>query len=592
MLKKLSDVIAETLVEEAVGHVFAVSGGASLHLIHSIADNSNINHICNHQEQASAMAADSYSRVSGNIGVAMATSGPGATNLITGICCSYYDSVPALLITGNASTKRQTGSTGVRQIGFQETPIVEVVKPITKYAVSIQNPNDIVYELKKAIYIAKSGRPGPVLIDVPDDLQREMIDISKLKKFDAPKEQDLIKTSVNSINEALEMLKGSKRPVIIAGWGIHLSNTQKEFIHFAESLNIPVAFTWGAPDLMTHEHDLYIGTFGTHGMRHASFAVQNADVIFSLGSRLDTKSTGSPVSSFARDAKKIMLDIDMNELNKFKNFDLNFDILIHANLKDFFNHISNINLTNYSLKTKDWILQIKEWEESFNKLDGCENISTTQVNPYVFSKEISKNLPDNSKLLIDTGCSIAWLMQSLEIPESVRVFHDCNNTAMGWSIPAAIGAYFASDRKSAVTVVTGDGSFMMTSYELATIMHHSIPIKIFVINNQGYSMIQQTQEQWLDSKYIASSKSGGISFPNYQKIADAYDMDYFEMSDNSDISKISTVIKSIKPTICNVKVDDNFRVIPQVVFGKPNEDMGPLMPRDFFNKSMIVKPVE
>lgn len=592
MKKKLSDVIAEILVEEGVGYVFAVSGGASLHLIHSIADNPNINHICNHQEQASAMAADSYSRVTGNIGVAMATSGPGATNLITGICCSYYDSVPALMITGNASTKRQTGSTGVRQIGFQETPIVEVVKPITKYTALINNPSDIIYELKKAIYIAKSGRPGPVLIDIPDDLQREMIDVSKLKKFDATKEQEKINTSFSSIDAALEMLKGSKRPVIIAGWGIHLSNTQNKFIDFAESLNIPVALTWGAPDLITHEHELYIGTFGTHGMRHASFAVQNADLIFSLGSRLDTKSTGSPISSFARGAKKIMLDIDINELNKFKNFDLDFDILIHADLKDFFNHISKTNLTKFSLKTKDWIMQIKEWEENFNKLDGCENIQTKQVNPYIFSKEISKNLPDNSKLLIDTGCSIAWLMQSLKIPESVRVFHDCNNTAMGWSIPAAIGAYFASDKKSAVTVVTGDGSFMMTSYELATIMHHNIPIKIFVINNQGYSMIQQTQDQWLDSKYIASSMPGGISFPNYQKIADAYEMDYLELSSNSDVSKISAVIKSSKPTICNVKVDDSFRVTPQVVFGKPNEDMGPLMPRDFFNKNMIVKPIE
>ncbi len=592
MLKKVSDFIADILVEEGVKHVFAVSGGASLHLIHAIADNPDISHICNHQEQASAMAADSYSRVTGNIGVAMATSGPGATNLITGICCSYYDSVPTLLITGNASTKRQTGSTGVRQIGFQETPIVKVVQSITKYANSLTDPNNIEYELKKAIHIAKSGRPGPVLIDIPDDLQREMIDTKNLKKYKPSDDTKSPKDSNELIDAALDMLKNSKRPVIIAGWGIHLSNTQKQFVKFAESLNIPVAFTWGAPDLMNYEDKLYIGTFGTHGMRHASFAVQNADLILSLGSRLDTKSTGSPINTFARDAKKIMLDIDENELNKFSNFDLEFDLLLHMDLKDFFRKIEEKDLENYSINTEIWTDQIKSWKKTFNEIDSCAEIKTQQVNPYTFAKELSKELSNNTKLLIDTGCSIAWLMQSLEVPKSVRVFHDCNNTAMGWSIPAGIGAYFATNARSPITVVTGDGSFMMTSYELATIMHHKIPIKIFVINNQGYSMIQQTQDQWLDSKYIASSKDGGISFPSYNEIAKAYGIDYVEISNTTECSKISKIMDSNRAIICNVKVDEDFRVVPQVVFGKPNEDMGPLLPRDVFIKNMLVEPLD
>ena len=592
MHKKVSDFIADILVEEGVKHVFAVSGGASLHLIHSIADNKKISHICNHQEQASAMAADSYSRVTGNIGVAMATSGPGATNLITGICCSYYDSVPALLITGNASTKRQTGSTGVRQIGFQETPIVEVVKPITKYAVSITDPTEIEYELKKAISTAKSGRPGPVLVDIPDDLQREMIDVQNLKKYTTIEESLSEDKSQKLINSVFDMLKESERPVIVAGWGIHLSNTQKEFVKFAKTLNIPVAFTWGAPDLMHYQDNLYIGTFGTHGMRHASFAVQNADLIISLGSRLDTKSTGSPINSFAREAKKIMLDIDENELNKFSSFNLNFDLLLHMDLKDFFNNISDKQLEEFSMNTEKWVNQIKTWKETFKELDACSEIKTSQVNPYVFGKKLSKDLPNNSKLMIDTGCSIAWLMQSLEIPKSVRVFHDCNNTAMGWSVPAGIGAYFASEAISPITVVTGDGSFMMTSYELATIMHHEIPLKIFIINNQGYSMIQQTQDQWLNSKYIASSKDGGLSFPSYNEIAKAYGIEYIEISNTSECSKISNIMASNKAVICNVKIDEDFRVVPQVVFGKPNEDMGPLIPRDIFIKNMLVKPLD
>ena len=326
-LKKVSDIVAEILVEEKVTHVFAISGGASLHLIHSLADNSNIQYICNHNEQASAMAADGYSRVSGGTGVAITTSGPGATNLITGICCSYYDSVPSLFITGQVSTMRMKGETGVRQIGFQETPIVEVVEPITKYAYTIKDPSEIKYQIQKALFIAKTGRPGPVLIDIPDDLQRELVNPIELESYEVPQEE--IKSELDiAMKEIIDQIKIAKRPILIAGWGIHLSKTKYEFIQFAENLNIPIALTWGAADLIPFDHELYVGTFGTHGTRHANFAVQNADLILSLGSRLDTKSTGSPVNTFARDAYKIMIDIDINELNKFQHFDLKFDQLL------------------------------------------------------------------------------------------------------------------------------------------------------------------------------------------------------------------------------------------------------------------------
>ena len=313
-LKKVSDVVAEVLIEEKVSHVFAISGGASLHLIHSLADNKNIQYICNHNEQACAMAADGYSRVSGKTGVAVTTSGPGATNLITGICCSYYDSIPSLFITGQVSTMRMKGDTGVRQIGFQETPIVDIAQEITKYAYTIVDPEEIRYQLQKALHIAKSGRPGPVLVDIPDDLQRELVDPLKLKNFQAPAAQELPHLK-NSLQDTMDSIMNSRRPILIAGWGVHLSDTEAEFLKFAESFNIPIALTWGAADLIPFDHDLYVGTFGTHGNRHANFAVQNADLIISLGSRLDTKSTGSPVNTFARDARKIMIDIDINELN-------------------------------------------------------------------------------------------------------------------------------------------------------------------------------------------------------------------------------------------------------------------------------------
>ena len=591
-LKKVSDIVAEFLIEEEITHVFAISGGASLHLIHSLADNENIQYICNHNEQASAMAADGYSRVSGKTGVAITTSGPGATNLITGICCSYYDSIPSLFITGQVSTMRMKGDTGVRQIGFQETPIVDITEEITKYAYTIVDPEEVKYQLQKALHIAKSGRPGPVLIDIPDDLQRQLVDPLKLKNFQAPAAQELPHLK-ESLQDIIDSIMNSKRPILIAGWGVHLSHTEAEFLKFAESFNIPIALTWGAADLIPFDHDLYVGTFGTHGNRHANFAVQNADLIISLGSRLDTKSTGSPINTFAREARKIMIDIDINELNKFQYFDLKFDQLIHCDLKDFFNNFSKLEPTKDTSNYSEWLEQINKWKHQFISFDDPKGIATTQVNPYNFVDSIFNNLKGNEQIFIDTGCSIAWFMQSLRVKDKVRVFHDFNNTAMGWALPAAIGGYYANlKHQSPIIAIVGDGSFMMTSYELATVMHHNIPIKIFIMNNQGYSMIQQTQDQWMDSNYHASSEEGGLSFPNYKKLASTYNIKYFELNSGKDFSLIDEIMNDGNPLICNVCIDKDFRVSPQVKFGKPNEDMGPLLPRDMFKESMIIEPMD
>jgi len=487
---------------------------------------------------------------------------------------------------------RMKGDTGVRQIGFQETPIVDIAEEITKYAYTIVDPEEIKYQLQKALYIARSGRPGPVLIDIPDDLQRQLVDPLKLKNFKAPVAQDSPHLN-NSLHDTIDLIKNAKRPILIAGWGVHLSNTEAQFLKFAESFNLPIALTWGAADLIPFDHDLYVGTFGTHGNRHANFAVQNADLIISLGSRLDTKSTGSPINTFARKARKIMVDIDINELDKFQYFDLKFDQLIHCDLRDFFNNFSKLEPIEDTSNNLGWLKQINKWKHQFTSFDDTKSIATTQVNPYNFVDYISSNLKGTEQIFIDTGCSIAWFMQSLRVKDKVRVFHDFNNTAMGWALPAAIGGYYANlKHQSPIIAIVGDGSFMMTSYELATVMHHNIPIKIFIMNNQGYSMIQQTQDQWLNSNYHASSKEGGLSFPNYKKLASAYNIKYFELNSEKDFSLIDEIMNDPNPLICNVCIDKDFRVSPQVKFGKPNEDMGPLLPRDMFKESMIIEPID
>ena len=241
----------------------------------------------------------------------------------------------------------------------------------------------------------------------------------------------------------------------------------------------------------------------------------------------------------------------------------------------------------------NWALQINEWKKTFSSFDNTKNISTTQVNPYNFINRISDHLQENTKIFIDTGCSIAWFMQSMRVNKSVRIFHDFNNTAMGWALPAAIGGYYANLKNhSPIIAVIGDGSFMMTSYELATLMHHKIPIKIFIMNNQGYSMIQQTQDQWLDSNYYASSAQGGLSFPDYQKLSETYNLKYFEINSDNDFSLIKEIMDFDDALICNVCIDNDFRVSPQVKFGKPNEDMGPLLPREIFRENMIIEPID
>ncbi|QNJ30608.1 acetolactate synthase/ large subunit/ biosynthetic type [Synechococcus sp. PROS-9-1] len=595
VVKKLSDLVADFLSEKSVRHVFAISGGASLHLIHSVANHPSIDYICNHHEQASAMAADAYSRITGNLGVAIATSGPGATNLITGLCCSYYDSVPVLAITGQVNTTRMVGNTGVRQVGFQETPIVSICAPITKYAVQISDPLDILYELEKCFFIATSGRPGPVLVDIPDDFQRVLVDRSKCRKF-LP-DTDIVPTIYPNLNDSsayiISQLNISERPIIIAGWGVHLSGFKNQLLEFAENFSIPIALTWGAADLISASHPLFVGTFGTHGNRHANFAVQNADLIISFGSRLDTKSTGSPVNTFARQAKKIVVDVDPSELSKFSHFGLKIDSLILQDLK--FANLKPLihRAKEFSFASKlPWLDQIKDWKSLFTLMDdnARKSICTEKVNPYVVFDLLSQSICTETNLIFDTGCALAWGMQSYLPNHLTRIFHDFNNTAMGWSLPAAIASALATPCRDTICLI-GDGSFMMSLHELAVIKRYKLPIKIFLFNNSGYGMIQQTQDQWLDSDYVASSYEGGLDFPDFRSLANSFSLKYAEVASNDSIeSCVSNVLKESMPILCNFIVSDKMRVIPQVKAGYPNEDLEPLLAREVFYDQMIIPP--
>jgi len=588
---KVTDYIVHRLSQERVEVVFGVSGGAALHLLHSVKVKKGIKLVTTHHEQAAAMAADSVARITNKIGVAIATSGPGATNLITGIAGCFYDSVPVIFITGQVSTTRLSGDLGVRQLGFQETPIVEMVKLITKYAAQIKKPEEIVLELDKCIKIALSGRKGPTLIDIPDDIQRMEVEVP-----DETSDDDFLGNkpvlSLTKIKDSdwstlLKLISESQRPIIVLGWGVHLANRADIVRDFLDKLKWPVVLTWGAADLLDSEKFYRVGTFGTHGVRAANFAVQNADLVLSIGSRLDTKSTGSPAKSFARGAKKIMIDIDEKEINKFKNLELNIDLSLNLDIADEEFRILLRKIEEVANPISHyWRSKISSYKSELSRKPLRQKLAN--IDPYEFVQVISNACATKTRIILDTGCTVAWVLQDWVFKPQQRIFHDFNNTAMGWALPAAIGSISIKDDYKTVAII-GDGSFMMSIQELSTLKATRKKLKIFLLNNSGYAMIKQTQDQWFNSDYFASAANSKMVFPNFEIICEAFGIKYKKIEKQKDlISDISQVLNDDKSILCEIIISEFARVDPQVKFGSPIEGMDPPIKNELFESLMII----
>jgi acetolactate synthase I/II/III large subunit len=585
---KLSDFVASTIQNQGVNHVFAVVGGSNLHLIHSLSKLKDVKVICNLHEQAAAMAADSYSKVSGNLGVATTTSGPGALNLVNGAAASYFDSVPVLFITGQVGTRKLKKSKELRQFGFQETNIVDIFKPITKYATQISEPEQIRYEIEKGLYIAKHGRPGPVLIDIPDDLWDKTIEPDELQKYENDTKYNELEWN-KIANKISKLLTDSERPVIILGNGIRASQAINEAIEFMKSLNIPTLLTRSMLDVLDFDDPLVIGNFGIHGTRYSNLAVQNADLIISIGARLHPQQTGSPMSSFARSAKKIIVDIDNEELKKFDRDGIKVDVPINTDAKMFLEIMNKKIKCGIQLNCEIWKKRINH---SKSKYCSCPTTyhKMEEVNPYVFIEKISKILTNQETIVTSAGDSIPWITQAFQFKKGQRLITDFNNFSMGYDLPGCIGSFYASNKS--IICITGNGSIQMNIQELGTISHNKLPIKIFVMDNECYGMIQQTQDQWFDSNYIASSSKGGVPTPNILNIAKSYGFETYEINEHNQIDKvIKQILKLTKPTLCRVKIPSKYRVIPQVTAGRPIEDTTPLLNRDEFKSNMIIEPM-
>lgn len=561
---KASDYIFDFLKSKEIDTIFSVSGGAAAHLLNSVAEK-DFNYICNYHEQACAMAAEGYARVSNKPACVLVTNGPGSSNTITGVLGAYQDSIPMIIISGQVPVDQSLGSLEnikLRQLGVQECDIIDMVKSITKYAVQITDPNTIPYHISLAYNEATTGRKGPVWLDIPLDIQNAQIEPTEIIINKESKEDNY------DIENIVNLIFNSKKPVIITGNGIHLSQTEEYFKILKDKLQIPIISTWTSKDLMSHNDPLFIGNFGLLGERAANFAVQNADLLLVLGSRLSIPNIGYQSHLFSPKSIKIMVDIDINELKKPT---LNIDYPIKDNLLNFFPNILS-TLTNKDIPTwDDWKIKTQTWKEKYPVFQPEYRTNTNKINSFYFMEILSENLTDNNIIVTDMGTSYTCTMQSLQMNGTARLFTSSACCSMGFGLPGAIGAYIADPTKD-VILIAGDGGLQMNIQELQTVIHNKIPLKIFLLNNNGYLAISLMQDNLFKGKYIGSNSSSGISNPNFNKLAEAYGFKTYKINNNTELKEnINNILNENGPTLCEIMMIEDQLLVPRVQSSKDKD---------------------
>ncbi len=580
----LSDYTLKFLQKKKVKNVFLITGGAISFMVDAFSRNKKIKYTSVAHEQSAAMMADAYSRLGPNFSCTMVTSGPGATNLLTGIACSYFDSIPSLHISGQVNTYEQQdgheSTKNVRQVGFQETDIETIAKPITKYSYKLKKASEIRYVLEKAYHIATTGRPGPVLVDIPMNFQKIKINPKNLRSFKPKTEKK--KNNYKKLILAVEKyLEKSKKPVLILGGGIKYGKAENKLVNFLKGFQIPIVTTWSGVDLVDHNNSNYIGNIGVYGSRAANFTVQNSDLICSLGSRLDTRVTGGVPKSFARKAKKIVVDVDKYELGKKRGLKIN--LKINLDIKDFFNQYKK--LKKKVIKRKSWLKKCQNWKKKYPLILNEFYNEKKHVNPYVLMDKISKILSNKDIIIADDGGHLTWTIQSFKVKYGQKLFSAFGNSPMGYSLPASIGASIVKNKKR-IICIDGDGSIQINLQELHTIDKLKLPIKIFILNNDGFGIIKQFQELYLKKRYEASGK--GVSNPNFKKIAYAFNINYNLIKNHGDLNKLKKILNSKNAEIIEVNLRNDQKIIPKLQFGNPIEDLSPLLPRDEFLSNMDI----
>jgi acetolactate synthase-1/2/3 large subunit len=599
---KVSDYIANFISKIGVKHVFTVSGAGDLHLLDSIKKSKHLKYICNHHEQASAMAAYSYARATKNIGVCIVTTGPGATNAITGMLDCWVDSVPGLYISGQVQRKYMIGTANVRQNGIQEINIIDMVKPVTKYAVVIDDPYKIKYCLQKALHLAKSGRPGPVWLDIPMDIQSSIIDEKKLEDYIPVKETKTNKIEQSQIKRIIGLIKNSKRPILLFGHGVKAADAEELSKKLINLWHSPICLGWNALDLIPSNYKRYVGRFGTYGQRGANFAVQNSDLLISIGSRLNITQTGYVYSEFARDAKKVYVDIDPNELLKHP---IKPDESVCCDAKLFLEklilYLKKEDLSHINSNVENWVKLTQTWKNKYPVALPEYSKNKKYLNSFTLIDLLTKSLNEGD-IIIPTasGSGFTSFHQAANVKNKQIIFTSNGFAEMGFDIPGAIGAAVATNKK--VWQTTGDGGIQMNIQELQTLKHYNLPVKIFIHSNEGYLTIRHTQNGLFNGSYSGSSSESGVTLPNFKKLTSAYGIPFFKIKNVKEFNSVIEKIKKIDgPTICEVIMDPEQPLIPKTSFkilpdgrlvSPPIEDLYPYLDREEFKENMIVKTID
>lgn len=565
MEMRVSDYIAKHLADQGVSAAFMLSGGGMMHLIDAVGREPRIKYYCNHHEQASAMAAEGYARQTGKLGVCYATSGPGGTNLVTGIAGAWLDSSPVLFLTGQSKlpcTIQGSGISGLRQYGTFEVNIVPIVSSITKYAIMIDNPKLVRYHLEKAIYLATHGRPGPVLLDVPLDIQGAKVQVGELIGYTPEEETDRFDRG------ALELLgrklKEAKRPLLLAGHGINCAGAAQQFRDLVAALNIPVVTTQLAKDLLGYADPTFVGHPGVKGDRAGNFAVQNADLILSLGSSLHEQTTGYEADGFAPQAYKIQVELDGAVL---KREHVGVDLKLNCSVQSFLSHapalLSESVEAQATAPRRAWLERCAAWKRSYAVM-AEPHLLEGGINYYEFADRLSDALDRRSTVVTDAGSAFYVMGQAFRAKQGQRYIVSGALGAMGYALPASIGVSVAEPERTAVCV-TGDGSLQLNCHELQVMRHHNLNLKLFVVNNDGYVSIRNTQNSFFNGNLVGASADSGVSLPPLDKVVASYGLPYLECASREDLDQVLARALAMEgPVVVAIQAQPEQKIIPSV----------------------------
>ncbi len=598
---KLTDYVIDRLATlYGVRDIFMISGGGAMHLVDSVGKETRLRYLCPHHEQAAAIMAEGYSRVTGRLAVLVVTSGPGGTNTLTGVIGQWLDSVPVLYLSGQVkqeTTIESCRDLGLRQLGDQEINIVDIVRPVTKYAAMVKDPQNIRYQLDKAIYIATHGRPGPVWLDIPLDVQAALVDPESLAAYDSREDEIPFDRAAlaSQVERVAALLQKAERPLFVAGQGIRISRGIDLFRRVVDKIGIPVITSFCGYDLMPSDHSLFVGRPGTLGTRFGNFALQNADLLITVGSRNNIRQVSYTRGDFAKNAVKVMVDIDEAELKKPS---FHPDIAICADASEFLTLLDEAAETRPLPRWNSWIDWCKERKRRYPVVLAEYWDDKKLVNPYCFTQALTESLSEGTTIVAGNGTACVALFQAGVVKDGQRSFWNSGCASMGYDLPAAIGACVAAEKT--VVCLAGDGSLQMNIQELQTVSHNRFPVKLFVLNNGGYVSIRQTQDSFFEGRRVACGPDSGVTFPDIRRVALAYGIPSSVISGHEGMKeKIREVLSTPGPFVCEVLLSPEQNFSPRVsskkepdgrIVSKPLEDLYPFLPREELDGNMLVRP--